>query len=123
MSVSSMTHDDAEELLLRRIRAWKSEDLEAIMADYAPSVVHVTPHGERIGAESMREENQRYLDEYTDFDVKLTRLIVDGEAVALEWTWTDTRRADGLRRSVDDAIVFIVRDEKIAYWREYFDAS
>jgi uncharacterized protein (TIGR02246 family) len=117
----SMTRDEAEELLERRIHAWKLEDIEAIMADYAPSVVHVTPHGEHIGTESMREENERYLAEYTDFDVQLRRIVVEGDVAAIEWTWSDTRRADGLRKSVDDAIVFIVRDEKIAYWREYFD--
>jgi limonene-1,2-epoxide hydrolase len=69
----------------------------------------------------MREENERYLAEYTDFDVQLRRIVVEGDVAAIEWTWSDTRRADGLRKSVDDAIVFIVRDEKIAYWREYFD--
>lgn len=116
-----MTKSEVHSLLPRRARAWREEDLDAIMADYAPDVVHVSPYGHRVGAAAMREANARYLAEYTGFDVQLKRLIVDGDEGALEWTWTETRRADGLRRSTDDAIVFVLRDGKISYWREYFD--
>lgn len=93
------------------------------MADYAADVVHVSPYGRRVGVAAMREANARYLAEYTGFDAQLHRLVVDGDEGALEWTWTETRRADGQRRSVDDAIVFVLRDGKIAYWREYFDVA
>lgn len=118
-----MTREEVQAFLRRRIRAWEEEDLEAIMADYAPDVVHITPGGRRVGTATMRENNVRYLAEYTGFAVELTRLILDGDAGALEWTWTETRRSDGRRRSVDDAIVFVLRDGQIAYWREYFDTA
>jgi ketosteroid isomerase-like protein len=122
-----MTHDEVRDFLMRRIRAWEAEDLDAIMADYAPDVVHITPSGRRVGTATMRENNARYLADYTGFEVELTRLILDGTQEdtqgALEWTWTETRRSDGRRRSVDDAIVFVLRDGKIAYWREYFDTA
>jgi uncharacterized protein (TIGR02246 family) len=118
-----MTHEEVRAFLLRRIRAWQAEDLDAIMADYAPDVVHITPGGRRVGPAALREGNARYLAEYTDFAVTLTRLLVDGDQGALEWTWAETRRADGRRRAVDDAIVFVLRDGKIAYWREYFDTA
>ena len=116
-----MTRDEVRALLERRIRAWREEDLEAIMAGYAPDVVHISPHGKRVGVAAMREANAKYLAEYTSFEVKLTRLVVDDQACALEWTWSEVRRADGRRRSADDAIVFVLRDGLIAYWREYFD--
>lgn len=118
-----MTREEVHAFLLRRIRAWQEGDLEAIMADYAPDVVHVTPSGRRVGTTVMRGNNARYLAEYTDFRVTLTRLILDGDQGALEWTWSETRRVDGRRRSVDDAIVFVLRGGKIAYWREYFDTA
>jgi uncharacterized protein (TIGR02246 family) len=118
-----MTKSEVHQLLMRRARAWRDEDLDAIMTDYAPDVVHVSPYGRRGGAAAMREANVRYLAEYTAFDVQLSRLVVDGDEGALEWTWSETRRADGRRRSVDDAIVFVLRDGKIAYWREYFCAA
>lgn len=118
-----MTRDEVRDFLLRRARAWEEEDLEAIMADYAPDVVHITPGGRRVGTAALREGNARYLAEFTDFAVDLTRLLVDGDQGALEWTWTETRRADGRRRRVDDAIIFALRDGKIAHWREYFDTA
>ena len=118
-----MTHEEVQRLLLRRIRAWRDEDLDAIMADYADDIVHVSPYGRRVGVAAMRAADERYLAEYTGFEVQLNRLVVEGDQGALEWTWTETRRADGLRRSADDAIVFVLRDGKIAYWREYFDPT
>jgi len=118
-----MTHEEVHRLLLRRVRAWRDEDIDAIMADYADDIVHVSPYGSRVGVAAMRAANTRYLDEFTGFEVALNRLVVEGDQGALEWTWTETRRADGLRRSADDAIVFVLRDGKIAYWREYFDPA
>jgi uncharacterized protein (TIGR02246 family) len=118
-----MTHEEVHRLLLRRIRAWRDENLDAILADYADDIVHVSPYGRRVGAAAMRAVDARYLAEYTGFEVQLNRLIVEGDEGALEWTWTETRRADGLRRSADDAIVFVLRGGKIAYWREYFVPS
>jgi limonene-1,2-epoxide hydrolase len=118
-----MTHEEVHRLLLQRIRAWRDEDLDAIMADYADDIVHVSPYGKRVGVAAMRAANQRYLAEYTGFEVQLHRLVVEGDQGALEWTWTETRRTDGLRRSADDAIVFVLRDGQIAYWREYFDPA
>src|SRR4051794_31029259 len=66
-----LTKSEVHELIARRIRAWKTEDLEAITADYTPDVVHVSPHGHRVGIEVMREANARYLAEYGSFDVVL----------------------------------------------------
>ena len=118
-----MTHDEVRAFLRRRIRAWEEEDLEAIIADYAPDIVHTSPGGRRVGVAAMRETNARYLAEYTAFTAELTRLLVDGDQVAIEWTWGETRRADGRRRSVDDAIIFVLRDWQIVSWREYFDTA
>jgi uncharacterized protein (TIGR02246 family) len=118
-----MTREELRTFLLRRARAWTEQDLEVIMADYAPDIVYITPTGRISGTAQLRQNNTRYFQEYTDIQVDLTRLIVDGEQGALEWTWSETRVADGLRRSVEDAIVFVIRDRKIVYWREYFDTA
>ena len=40
-----------------------------------------------------------------------------------EWTWSETSRADGRRHTVEDAIIFALRDDQIVYWREYFDTA
>ena len=118
-----MTRDELHAFLLKRGHAWTEKDLDAIMADYAPDIVYISPFG-RIGSlAQLRENNERYLAAYTDIRVDLTRLIVDGDQGALEWTWSETRVADGVRHSVDDAIVFVIRRRKIVYWREYFDTG
>jgi uncharacterized protein (TIGR02246 family) len=115
--------DEVRAFLEKRIRAWEQADFEAMMADYAPDIVHISPSGRREGVEVLRVANRRYLAEYTDVRVELTRLLVDGDQGALEWTWTETRRSVGLRRSAEDVIVFVLRDGKIAYWHEYFDTA
>jgi uncharacterized protein (TIGR02246 family) len=116
-------HDEVRAFIAKRIRAWEQGDLAAIMADYAPDVVLIAPGVRHDGVESLRVSNARYLAEYADIRIELTRLIVDGDQGALEWTWSETRRSDGHRRSAEDAIVFVLRDGKIAYWHEYFDTA
>jgi uncharacterized protein (TIGR02246 family) len=119
-----MTRDEVWAFLQARARAWETGDLDGIAAGYAPDVVLIAPGGIRLeGIEALRENNARYFADYADIRVNLTRLVLDGDEGALEWTWSETRRADGRRRSVDDAIVFVLRDRKIAYWREYFDTA
>jgi uncharacterized protein (TIGR02246 family) len=118
-----MTRDEVRAFLLRRVRAWREGDVDAIMADYAPDVVLIAPGVRLEGLDALRASNTRYLAEFTDINAELTRVIVDGDQGALEWTWSETRRADGLRRSVDDAIVFVLREGRIVYWHEYFDTA
>ena len=119
-----MTRDELWAFLQGRARAWQIGDLEAIAAGYAPDVVLIAPGGIRLeGLAALRENNARYFAEYTDIRVELTRVILDGDQGALQWTWSETRRADGQRRSVDDAIIFELRDGKIVYWHEYFDTA
>ncbi len=118
-----MTKAELRTFLEGRARNWSEKNLDAIMADYDPAIEYITPSRRFSGTDELRQMNARYLEEYTDISVELTRLIVDGEEGALEWTWSETRVSDGLRRSVDDAIVFVIRDRKIVYWREYFDTA
>lgn len=119
-----MTRDEVWAFLQARARAWERGDQAAILAGYAADAVLIAPGGIRLeGVEALRENNAAYFAAYTDIRVELKRVILDGDEGALEWTWSETRRADGRRRSVDDAIVFVLRDGKIAYWAEYFDTA
>src|SRR5690349_2919331 len=51
---SPMNKQEIRALLEGRIRAWRDEDLDAIMAGYARDIVHVSPFGHRVGVEAMR---------------------------------------------------------------------
>jgi ketosteroid isomerase-like protein len=50
------------------------------------------------------------------------RTIVDGNSAAVEWHYEDTEKATGKRSQTDDAIFIEVKNGRISYWREYFDA-
>ena len=53
----------------------------------------------------------------------MTRVLLDGDQGAVEWTWSETNRADGRSHTAEDGIIFVLRDDKIVYWREYFDTE
>jgi hypothetical protein len=54
----------------------------------------------------------------TDVRVVGTRVLLEGDQGAVEWTWSETNRADGSRHTVEDAIIFELRDAKLVSWRE-----
>ncbi|HEY8601506.1 MAG TPA: nuclear transport factor 2 family protein [Thermomicrobiales bacterium] len=118
-----MTRDTITALLNAQARAWETGDLDAIMAHYAPDAVLIAPATRLVGAAAIRASFARALAAYTVDRITLTRVIIDGEDGALEWTWHETRRADGQRNTVDDAIIFTLRADKITHWREYFDTA
>ena len=118
-----MTIDDARALVERQARAWERADLAAIVADFAPDGVLVSPGGRWQGHEALRAAAASFFTGATDVRVVVSRVLLDGDAGAVEWTWSETRRADGLRHSVEDAIIFTLRNGQIVYWREYFDTA
>ena len=118
-----MTRDELTALLNAQARAWEAGDLDAIMAHYAPDAVLLAPATHLVGADAIRKSFATYLAAYTVRRIILTRVIIDGADGALEWTWSETRHADGQQNVIDDAIIFTLRADKIIYWREYFDTA
>ena len=51
------------------------------------------------------------------------RVLLEGDQGAAEWTWSETDRADGGRHTVEDAIIFELREDKLVSRREYFDTA
>ncbi|HWE62444.1 MAG TPA: hypothetical protein VHB98_12095, partial [Chloroflexota bacterium] len=49
--------------------------------------------------------------------------LLEGDTGALEWVWSEVDRASGRSVTMEDAIVFTLRDGQIVYWREYFDTA
>jgi len=118
-----MTRDAVTDLLNAQARAWEAGDLDAIMAHYAPDAVLIAPATRLVGAAAIRASFANYLAAYTVRRITLTRVLLDGEHGALEWTWHETRHADNQHNTIDDAIVFTLRADKIIHWREYFDTT
>ena len=118
-----MNRQEAEALIKRQARAWEHADSDAVVADFAPDGILISPSGRWQGHDSLRNGIESFFAEARDIQVAVTRVLIDGDQGAVEWTWSETRLSTGRRHSADDAIIFTVRDGKITYWREYIDAG
>lgn len=118
-----MNMDDVQAMVARQARAWEDGNLDAIVADFAHDGVLHSPGGRWQGQEAIRAAAANFLTLYEDVRVEITRVLLQGDEGAVEWTWNETRRSDGLRTSTEDGIIFTLRDGKILRWREYFDTA
>jgi uncharacterized protein (TIGR02246 family) len=110
-------------LVERAARAWEREDLDAIVAPFAPDGLFISPGGRWQGHAAIRAAAQAFFAVTGDVQVTLGRVVASGTVGAAEWTWSERDRASGVRRTFEDALVFEVRDGLLVYWREYFDPA
>lgn len=108
-------------IVQRQARAWEQRDAEGISGDFAPDGVLITPSGRWVGPGAVREAAESFFANATDIKVHISRIVVDGDQGAIEWTWSETDIRTGQQRTTQDAIIFMVQEAKIAYWREYID--
>jgi uncharacterized protein (TIGR02246 family) len=119
-----MNIEQARAMVERRARAWEQRDLEGILADFAPDAVLVAPGGVRVeGIDALRANARRALGSLSEVRIDVSRVLLDGDEGAVEWTWSEVHREDGSRHTAEDGIIFVLRDDKIIYWREYFDTA
>lgn len=114
-------NEEARALVERQARAWEAGDLDAIVADFAPDGVLASPGGTWEGPGEIRTAAEGFFEAAESVTVDVTRVLVDSDAGAVEWTWTEKRA--GETYVAEDAIIFELRDGEIVYWREYFDPS
>ncbi len=107
----------------RQARAWEQADATAIVADFAPDAVFISPAGRVQGHTALQEAAEAFFAVATDVQITISRVLLDGDQGAVEWTWCETNRADGRRRTVEDGIIFELAGDKLIYWREYFDTA
>jgi uncharacterized protein (TIGR02246 family) len=111
-------------LVERQARSWERNDFDLAAGDWLPDGVLTSPGGE-FPAPILRATMNNFHDLYTDLVVDVTNVFAspDGSKVAIEWTWSVTRKRDGARSVTLDAIIADLVDGKIRSWREYFDLS
>jgi len=115
---------DARELIELHARAFAANDWDAVSAHWHPEAELVSPGGtwpvSALPAIMVDLEAH-----YSDIEITVTNVFAsaDGGHIALEWTYASTRRSDGERSAVPDAIIVELRDGLIYSWREYFDLS
>jgi len=109
-------------LVRRQARAWEQNDFDLGARDWLPEGVLVSPGGQWT-AEALRAEMAKFHSGYRDLAVEIKNVFAsaDGCKVAIEWDWTVTRKADGLRGVTHDAIIVDLQRGKIKSLREYFD--
>ena len=118
-----MNSEEARALVERQAHAWKRSDAAAIIADFAADGALISPRGRWRGHDAVRRAAESVFAAVTDVQVVVTRVLVEGDQGAAEWTWSETKRADGSRHTVQDAIIFELRDDKLISWREYSDKA
>ena len=118
-----MNSEEARALVERQARAWERADSAAIVADFAPDGALISPRGRWQGHHALRRAAESVFAAVTDVQVVVTRVLLEGDEGAAEWTWSETTRADGSRHTVEDAIIVGLRADKLVFWREYFDTA
>jgi uncharacterized protein (TIGR02246 family) len=118
-----MNRAEINNLIQRQAASWQSGNEEAILADFAEDAVFIAPGGEWHGHPAIRQAVQTFWANIQPVDIQISRVVIDGNQGAIEWRWSEVRCADGKCYSADDAIIFLINNGKIVYWREYFDTK
>ena len=112
------------DLVRRQISLWETNSDEAgAVADWLPEGVLTAPRGVREQSGSLPAVVNEWHQHFGDLRVELVSLFgsADGQWLAIEWTWSVTRKSDGASGTTPDAIIVQLQDGKILSWREYFD--
>jgi uncharacterized protein (TIGR02246 family) len=118
-----MNHADVQHLVERMAMAWMQRDVTTIVALFSDDGQFITPGGAVRGQAAIAAATTKFFARPVAVTVTITRVLVDGAQGAVEWIWRETNSTTGAHRTMEDAIVFELRDDKLAYWREYFDPA
>ena len=119
--MGKVTRDEMRALIEAQARCWEAGDSDAIADAFAEDGRLIAPGLILTGPEEVREGAADYFRRYRNVRIRICSLLSDGDAAAVEWTWTETRRDTDEVLVTDDAILVRLRGGKIVYWREYFD--
>ena len=109
-------------LVERQAKAWETQDVATLMADFAPDAVFKAAGFTFDGAEAIQKAAEDYFRGFTDTQVEIKRVIIEANQGAVEWDWSDRNKKTGNPSAAEDAIIFELRDDgKIVYWREYIE--
>lgn len=118
-----MTPEEIRQLVERQARAWEMGDADSIAADFAPDGALISPGGRWQGPNELHRAVAATFEAVEDVNIEVTRVLLDGEQGAVEWTWSEKRKGDGRWYTMEDGIIFELENGKISYWREYFDPA
>ncbi len=111
-------------LVARQARAWERNEFALGAADWLPDGVLSAPSGTWRAADLPQAMAELHAN-LSELVVSIKNVFAssDGRHVAIEWVWTATGKADGVRTTTHDAIIVEMSRGKIRSWREYFDTA
>ncbi len=118
-----MDTQQVREMIEQLAQAMMRQEQEVVTQFFAEDAVFVAPAGRFVGRQAIYNTGANYNRDYTNVIIHVKDVIVCGDKGVVEWSFGDTRKSDGYTHVMEDAVVFHLRDGKIAYWREYFDPN
>src|SRR5215212_10145035 len=119
----AMSGTDAQQLVEQMAMAWMQRDVTTIVALFTDDGELITPAGAMRGRAGITAAATKFFAQPIAVTVTVTRVLMDGSHGAVEWIWHETSSTTGAERTMEDAIIFTLRDDKLTYWREYFDPT
>jgi len=111
-----------EQVIRDFLTAWSRLDAEELVGYFTEDVVyHNMPSSPAVGRVDVEARIRRFLSGWTETRWDLVNIICDADVVMAERMDRTTAGA----KSVDLPCVgvFVMRDGKIAVWRDYFDLT
>ena len=101
-------------------KAWETGNYEILDSILDEDAVFAYP-GRRLNKTETLEDLLNYNKSFKDTKIYISKIIVNGEDLAVEWQFASTSVKTGNRTAVSDAIIGKVKDGKIFMWKEYLD--
>lgn len=114
------SRDAVEALVHAHARAWMTGDTALMRSIVHEDALFAYPR-RRVDRDTWIRELAAFHEQNVETRVYVHRVLVDGEAFAVEWQFATTDRESGERTAVGDAIIGEVRDGRIVLWKEYLD--
>ncbi|MFE4107427.1 nuclear transport factor 2 family protein [Almyronema epifaneia] len=113
---------DAQALVSRQAKAWETANAEQIVADFAEDCRFVVPGQQLQGRSQVYQSANAFFAAAHQVEITIQRIVVQNNAIAVEWQWQETNRQTGQQKRAEDAIIIELNSQrKIVYWREYID--
>lgn len=121
--VSATAHAaDPESAAMNMVDAWNDVDLDRVIELFTEDgTLHSMMMHPIVGREDLRRHLKPLLAGIDELNLQLKHVVVDGDTVLIERI--DEFVFNGKRGSVPVFGVLLIRDGRVAEWREYYDRA